>query len=189
MSERYAQDSRYTAASYFALVEQGLLSPRDRVELLEGVIVAEPPMDPAHASAITLAARAVERAVGDRALVRIQAPLIAGPFSVPEPDVAVVPGQPADYFHEHPTSALLVVEVSESSLQQDRLSKSRVYAGANVMEYWIANLRERCIEIFRDPDPTRRLYAQRSTAYRGELMRLVAFPDACVGVDELLPDD
>jgi Uma2 family endonuclease len=170
------------------LVTQGCLDARDRVELLEGVIVAEPPMDPPHASAITLVAKALQGVIRDRALVRVQAPFIAGPFSVPEPDVAVVPGAASDYYRAHPSTALLVVEASASSLPQDRLSKSRIYAGAAVPEYWIVNLRDQCVEIFRTPDHAKRGYAHRSTARCGERIVPVAFPDAGIAVRELLPD-
>lgn len=123
-------DRGYSVAAYFGLLRSGALSQDDRVELLDGVIVAEPPMDPPHASGISYVSDAVRRAVGDRALVRVQAPLVANPFSVPEPDLAVVAGDKAAYLEQHPTTALLVIEVSDSSLAQDRLSKSRIYAGA-----------------------------------------------------------
>lgn len=187
MSERYAEDSRYTVERYFGLVEQGVLGARDRVELLDGVIVAEPPMDPPHAAGITLVAQALEAVVQRRALIRVQAPFLVGPFSVPEPDVAVVPGTVADYFSQHPSTALLVVEISASTLQQDRLSKSRIYAGANVPEYWIVNLRDQLVEIFRAPDPAQRVYADRHSARRGERIVPVSFPDAHIGVDDIMP--
>jgi Uma2 family endonuclease len=79
------------------------------------------------------------------------------------------------------------VTVSDSSLPQDRLSKSRIYAGAAIPEYWIVNLRDDCVELFRAPDASRRVYAERRTVFRGERVRLVAFPDTSVAVDDLLP--
>jgi Uma2 family endonuclease len=173
--------------AYFGLVHDGILDEADRVELLDGVIVAEPPMDPPHASGISYATDAIQRAVCGRSLVRIQAPFIASPFSVPEPDVAVVTGAKGDYLDRHPSSALLVVEVSDSSLQQDRLSKSRIYAGAGVPEYWIVNLRDDRVEVFREPDAGQRLYGARAVARRGEQLELVALAGAVVAVDDLLP--
>src|SRR5262245_11638743 len=124
--------TRYSVEQYFDLVTQGVLQPDDRVELLEGIIVAEPPMDPPHASGITRVDKALRRTCGDRSVIRAQQPFIVGGYSVPEPDVAVVPGTEADYDRQHPTHALLVVEVSASSLPQDRLTKSRIYAAAQV---------------------------------------------------------
>lgn len=177
----------YSVSDYFELVRRGTLSEDDRVELLDGVIVAEPPMDPPHATGIALATRAVDRAVGDRALLRAQMPFLASPFSAPEPDVAIVPGVLADYVDRHPSVALLVVEVSASSLQQDRLSKSRIYAGAGVPDYWIVNLRDACVEVFRVPDVAQRIYAERRTLHRGEQLELVALPGTRVAVSDLLP--
>ena len=187
MTRPYATDSGYTVDAYFKLVDTGVLAADDRVELLDGVIVAEPPMDPPHATGITLVAHCFHQAVGNRATVRIQAPFIADPRSAPEPDIAIVTGSPEGYLHCHPSSALLVVEVFDSSLQQDRLSKSRIYAGARVTEYWIVNLRDDRIELFRAPDARRRVYGEQATAGRGDRLRLIALPDVTVAVDDLLP--
>ncbi|MDX2166978.1 MAG: Uma2 family endonuclease [Deltaproteobacteria bacterium] len=176
----------YSVDAYFCLVTDGLLDPRDRVELLDGVIVAEPPMEPPHASGIAATTEAINTAVSGRAAVRIQAPLIADPFSAPEPDIAVVVGTWRDYVERHPTTALLVVEVSDSSLQQDRLSKSRIYAGAGIPDYWIVNLRDDRVEVFRRPDATQRVYTERFVATRGETLALVALPGATVAVNDLL---
>jgi Uma2 family endonuclease len=187
MSEGYATDSRYTVEAYFDLVKRGLLDEDDRVELLEGVIVAEPPMDPSHACGIGLVAEALRTVSAGRALLRVQAPFLATAYSAPEPDVAVVPGGPRDYWDRHPTSALLVVEVSNTSLKQDRLSKSRIYAAAAIPEYWIVNLRDDCVEVFRSPDRARRVYVERHTVRRGERLTPVAFSDASIAVGAVLP--
>lgn len=187
MPDRYSMDSGYTVDAYFRLVDDGVLRADDRVELLDGVIVAEPPMDPPQATGITMVTEALRDALGGRALLRIQAPFIAGAHSVPEPDVAVVAGRAADYADHHPGDAFLVAEVSASSLPQDRLSKSRIYAGAGIPEYWIINLPDDCLEVFRAPDAVRRVYAERLIAQRGERLSLVAFPDVSVAIDDLIP--
>jgi len=180
-------DDRYTAERYFRLVEEGFLRPDDRVELLDGVIVAVPPSGPAHASAITRVAQALTLAVVPRATVRVQVPLVAGRLSVPEPDVAVVAGTPGDYDSTHPTTALLAVEASDSSLPQDRITKARIYAAARIPEYWIVNLREDSVEVLRAPDPAARSYGERRVAGRGERLALLALPGVSIAVDELLP--
>lgn len=187
MTKPYATDSGYTVDAYFKLVDAGVLQADDRVELLDGVIVAEPPMDPPHATGIAMVAEALRNAIGARALIRIQSPFIADLRSAPEPDVAVVSGRVMDYLDHHPSSALLVVEVSASSLPQDRLSKSRIYAGARVTEYWILNLRDDCIEVFRAPDAERRVYGERAIAQRGDRLQLVELPEVSVAVSDLLP--
>jgi Uma2 family endonuclease len=179
-------EERFTAERYFALVDEGVLSADDRVELLEGVIVAMAPQNPPHASTMASVAEALMRAVGKRAAVRSQAPLVVGALSVPEPDVAVVPGRQRDYANVHPTTALLVVEVAESSLIQDRLTKASIYAAAEIPEFWIINLRDNCVEIHRDPDARARRYRVSRIARRGERIRLVALP-VSVAVRTLLP--
>ena len=114
-----------------------MLEPDDRVELLDGVVVSAASPSPQGASAAARATHTLTASIGRRAVVRPRLPLIMGAYSVPEPDVAVVPGRLDDYDHDHPRSALLVVEVSDSSLKMDRLTKAMVYAAAGVPEYWI----------------------------------------------------
>lgn len=180
-------ETRYTSDRYFQLVDEGLLRPDDRVELLEGVIVAMAPQNPRHASAITRVQAALADAIGKRAVIRGQLPLVASAYSVAEPDVAIVPGQSSDYDSAHPTTALLVVEVADSSLAQDRLTKSAIYAGAEIPEYWLVNLRDDCVEILRSPDRQGRRYGESRIARRGERLALVALPGASVALDDLLP--
>jgi Uma2 family endonuclease len=176
----------YSVENYFRLVTTGELAPNDRVELLEGVIVAEPPQEPRHASAITRL-DALRKAIADRAVVRVQLPFLAGPFSAPEPDIAVVPGRAADYDLRHPTAALLIIEVADASLPQDRLSKQRIYAAAGCLEYWIVNLRDDCVEVYRAPDKAAGRYTQQRIARAGEHVDLVAFTDVRIAVDDIVP--
>lgn len=102
-----------------------------------------------------------------------------------EPDVAVVPGKPGDYRDAHPKTAVLVVEVAQSSLEYDRQVKGLVYAGANIPEYWLVNLEERCVEVYRDPAPEigyrwRRIYTP------GETLSCLQKPDSPINVSDLL---
>jgi Uma2 family endonuclease len=180
----------YTGGEYEALVEHGLLGPDDRVELLEGVIVTVSPQSPRHAAVVRFVEEALRAAIGGAAEIRSQMPLRAGSLSMPEPDVAVVPGRAADYLLSHPAEALLVVEVADTSLTQDRMTKERVYAAAGVTEYWIVDVAGDAIEVHQDPDPDGRHYRQRSIAHRGEVLSLVAFPDATVAAADMLgPSD
>jgi len=187
MSRDLIADEGYTVETYLALVEEGVLTPEDRVELLEGLIVARSPHTPEHAAAVYHAARTLELAIGDRAVVRGQLSLIAGTRSVPEPDVAVIAGSPRDFDHVHPRDAVLVMEVSGESLAADRLTKSRVYAGAGVPEYWIINLRDDCVEVYAEPDLEQRIYGHRSVRPRDGFVAMRAFPHVAIAVDDLLP--
>jgi Uma2 family endonuclease len=181
------EPTRFSVAAYFGLLETGVLTERDRVELLEGVIVAMTPMNPPHAGFVTKVSRALLGAVGARASVRTQCPLILRPRSVPEPDVAVVAGCDDDYLSAHPESALLAVEVADSSLPQDRLSKSRIYAQAAIPEYWIVNLRDGVLEVMRDPDPVAALYRDLRTLRAGDRIDVASLPGASIDVADMLP--
>lgn len=178
--------ARYTAARYLALADEGVLHPDDRVELLEGVICSMSPHDPLHASGVRRAYEAIHAAVGTRGVVSVQLPLVVSGDSVPEPDVAIVPGRTSDYDDAHPTTALLVVEVADSSLATDRLTKGAIYAAAGIAEYWIVNLREDVVEVMRDPDGEAGRYRRIERVGRDGHLSLVAF-GASVAVDELLP--
>jgi Uma2 family endonuclease len=171
---------------YLELVETGVLGRDDRVELLEGVIVAMTPQNPPHAATVARVDRALQHAIGERAHVRPQLSLVLR-RSVPEPDLAVVPGSPDDYEASHPRTALLVIEVADTSLKQDRLSKARIYAAAGIPEYWIVNLRDEVVEVMRDPDPEAARYRAVRSAARGERLELVALPGAALDAAELLP--
>src|SRR5436309_11692776 len=182
-----AVPARWPAEQYLRLVDQGVLAPDDRVELLEGVIVAMAPQNEPHAAGVRRVARALFRAVGDRAVVQVQLSLISGRHSVPEPDAAVLPGTIADYDRAHPRTALLVVEVADTSLKQDRITKRAIYAAAGIPEYWIVNVRDDCVEVRRQPEPGERRYASTAIARRGERIELAALPVVTVVVDDLLP--
>jgi Uma2 family endonuclease len=159
------------------------------VELLEGVIVAMTPSDPPHAAIVQIVAAAIRAALRPGVVERVQASLIVGGRSVPEPDVAVVPGAHLDYLHRHPDRALLAVEVSESSLAQDRLSKSRIYAAGGVPEYWIVNLRHGVLEVMRDPDRAAAVYHSTERLGRDARIRPVAYESAEIEVADLLPPE
>lgn len=181
------QPDRYTVTKYFAMVEEGLIAPDDRVELLEGIIVAMPPHTPLHAFGVRRVQRALAAALGPDVLISVQLPVVASETSVPEPDVTVLSGREEQYMFSHPTKALLVVEVAQSSLPQDRLTKSRIYARARIAEYWIVNLRDHAVEWFCTPDADARVYRENGVAKQDDRLPLVSFPHAVVTAADLLP--
>jgi len=183
-----AASKRLTVKQYLALTTRGVLAEEDRVELLEGVVVAMAPRTARHDAAVNHVFRALLRAVGSRATLRCQSSLVLPPASVPEPDVVMAVGDDHAYDHAHPTDALLVVEVAESSLPQDRLTKAAIYAARGVQDYWIVNLRDDTVEIRRRPDRRGRRYRRVTTARRGDTIDLAAFTDVRIEVDSLLPD-
>jgi Uma2 family endonuclease len=179
--------ARWTAEQYLRLVDRGVLGPDDRVELLEGVIVSMAPQNVPHAAGVMRATHVLTLAVADRAVVRPQLSFIAGKYSVPEPDLAVIAGGLDACDQAHPRDALLIVEVSDSSLKQDRLTKAPMYAAAGLPEYWIVNLRDGVVEVRRDPEPKQRRYRSIAIRRRGDSIEPVALPGVRIAVHDLLP--
>jgi len=165
------------------LVELGSFED-ERIELLEGVLVRMNPQRAAHASVVSRLGQYFGRVLADRAVVRQHSPLALSDDSEPEPDVALV--APGDYARAHPAAALLVVEVSESSLRKDREVKAAVYAAAGVPEYWIVNLVDRVFEVHRGPRPRERLFASVTTHDATASVSPLAFPDVIVAVGDFV---
>lgn len=137
---------------YHRMIQTGILTEDDPVELLEGRLVTKMPKSPAHRAATRLTQKALERIVPSGWYVDAQEP-ITTEDSEPEPDVMVVQGDTRQYLNRHPgpQDLALVVEVSDTSLQHDRTAKKRLYAVAAISVYWIVNLLEKQIEVYADP--------------------------------------
>jgi Uma2 family endonuclease len=181
---------RWTRREYDRMAEAGLFGRGERVELLEGQIISVTPRQSPHSACIGLIDGALRQAFGPSYWIHVQLPLIVDPDSEPEPDLAVVPGSPRDYVHDHPHTAVLVVEVADSTLAKDRTYKTRIYARAGIQEYWIVNLAERCVEVCRDPMiSSGQAGSYRSSQKLGPSDRLapLAAPEAIIPVTELLP--
>ena len=144
---------RWTRVEYDRLIDLGVFQPGDPIELIGGELMVAEPQGAPHYTSIRKTARALERVFGPAWEVRTQGPIGLDEGSEPEPDVAVVPGEPEDYGSAHPSRADLVVEVSESSLAFDRGHKGSVYARAGILDYWIVNLVDRVLEVYREPAP------------------------------------
>src|SRR6266478_1516710 len=142
---------RWTRREYDRLIEQGFLHEDEPVELVGGQLIVAEPQGSAHAVGVSVVARALGRAFGPGWYVMVQLPIALDEESEPEPDVAVVPGDPRDYREGHPSRPVLVVEVAESTLSFDRRDKGSLYARAGLPEYWIVNLVERVLEVYRIP--------------------------------------
>src|SRR5262245_8286115 len=143
---------RFTRAEYDRLTELGIFQSGEEIELLGGQLIVAEPQGAAHYTAIVKTTRALTAAFGDGWYVRAEGPIGLDDDSEPEPDVAVVPGSPDDYYsRSHPSRPVLTVEVSESSLAVDRVRKGSLYARARLTEYWVLNLVDRVLEVYREP--------------------------------------
>jgi Uma2 family endonuclease len=182
---------QWRRAEYDRLVDLGVFEG-EPVELIGGQLVVAEPQGAYHASAISKVDYALRPAIPEGWFVRLQAPVSLDDESEPEPDLAVVVGRPGDYQSNHPGLPVLVIEVSQSSLDFDRTRKGSLYARAQVQEYWIVNLIDAVLEVYREPE--RDAGAPFAWRYRS-VTRLAApadvapaaFPDARIAVAHLLP--
>ncbi len=142
----------WTSEEYYRLAAAGAFEGQ-RVQLVEGGIIERSPQSGPHAAVIEMVVAALQRVLPAGLAVRVQAPLDLGAPSQPEPDVAVVSGPPRDRIRGHPKKAVLVVEVSDTTLRYDRREKASLYAKARIPEYWVLNLVDNRLEVHRDPGP------------------------------------
>src|SRR5262245_38635698 len=141
-----------TRDEFYQMLERGEFDGK-RVELIDGVVVEMAPQKNFHAAGVTLTGIALRQVFGHGYWVREQSTLDLSPKFVPDPGVAVVVGSPKNPSANNPTSALLVVEVSETSLHDDRTDKASLYVTAGITDYWIVNLIDRQVEVHRSPQP------------------------------------
>jgi Uma2 family endonuclease len=185
------QSRLWTKDEYYQMAELGWFVGQ-RVELLEGEIVVFSPQKPEHYTTVDRVAAVLEACFSTGFCVRRQGPLDLGAVTEPEPDVAAVVGSREDYRDHHPTTAVLVVEVSDTSLGYDRGRKASLYARAGIADYWIVNLVDGQLEIRRDPVPDASQhygfgYAHETIHTAPDSVAPLAAPRAAIAVADLLP--
>lgn len=190
-AQAYPQSHHWTREEYYAVADTGIFANR-RVELIDGTIVDMSPHKARHAGVISLAQRALIRALGEDANIRIQLPLTISKDNEPEPDVAWVAASIQDCLSDHPATARLVVEIADTSLAFDRGHKAHLYALAGVEDYWVVNLNDNNVDVFRSPTPDPAApfghrYAERRTLRKGDTIAPLAKADATIAIADLLP--
>ena len=180
---------RFTRAEYDQLTARGFFHEDEPIELLEGLLVVREPESSRHAAVVGLVRAALERAFGPRYHVRDTKPVALDDASEPAPDLAVVPGRFRDYLDAHPSMPVLLVEVAQSSLAKDRLRKARLYARAGLTDYWIVNLVDEVLEVYREPVRSAGRWKYRSVRFLrpGAVVSPLAAPRARIRVADLLP--
>jgi len=192
MTDGEIRARRLTRAELEQLVDPSVVPPGEALELIGGELVSAERQSPGHYAAIRKTARALVTAFGPGWDVRQEGPLVLDDESEPEPDVAVVPGQPEDYVVAHPSRAVLAVEVAESSLRVDRLHKGSLYARAGLADYWVLNLVARVLEVYREPiadaaSPFGWRYARREALDVTAQVTPLAAPGSSISVSRLFP--
>ena len=183
---------RFTLAEYHRLIELGFLTEDDRVELIQGELIQMAAKGTQHSVCNTKLFHELDRLVGDKAVVRGQEPIILPTDSEPEPDIAIAQGQADDYLSNHPQpkNILLVIEVSDSTLNYDQNTKLALYAEGGISDYWIINLVANQLERYSQPyqDAQGKFgYRTRQIALRHESATLPSFPDLSLELDRVFP--
>jgi Uma2 family endonuclease len=183
---------RWTKDEYFRLSEEGYFNDR-RVELIGGEIIEMAAQYNPHSTGVWLVQVALQAAFGPNYFPRGQATLDLSPHGCPDPDVALVAGTPRSYVGQPvPTTALLVVEVADSSLNYDRNTKGSLYAAGGITDYWIVNIPDHQLEVYRQPiadasEPFGSRYANVAILKAGDFVSPLAAPAAQIPVADLIP--
>jgi Uma2 family endonuclease len=176
----------FTVAEYYRMAEVGILDPEARLELLEGEIVEMSPVGVRHVNCVNRANNLFARRLGERAIVSVQNPLQLSEYTEPQPDVVLL--KPSDDFYAQKKisweDAILVIEVSDTTLRHDRDRKLPLYAKAGVSELWIEDLKHDTIFVYRDPGP--KTYASALAFCRGDSINVAAFADITFKVEDLI---
>jgi len=143
---------RWTRLEYERLIELGVFRTDERLELLDGLLVVREPQGSRHAGTIRRVLAALRRTLGDDWQIDSQLPIALDDDSEPEPDISVVPRDPGAYIDAHPSRAVLVVEIAESSYRTDREHKASLYARAGIADYWIVDVVHGILEVHREPE-------------------------------------
>jgi Uma2 family endonuclease len=175
-----------TVDEFNHLIETGFFGPEERVELINGELITMAPIGHEHAGQVKRSVRVLGGLTGERALLSVQDPIELQFWGEPQPDVILLRPRADDYSRANPTAAdvLLLIEVADSSLAHDRDVKGLMYAQAGIADYWIVNLVDEHLLIFREPTPTG--YASVQTLTRGDSVTLQAFPDLTISVSDIL---
>jgi len=186
---------RFTVDEYYRMAEAGILSPEERVELIDGEILQLSPIGDRHQACVDRLNQLFVRRVGDAAIVRVQGPIRLDDHTEPEPDLALLRPRPDFYASGHPLpqDVLLVIEVADTSVAYDRQIKLPRYAHAGIPEVWLLILADpgdpgagqaSSLEAYREPSPHGYRSVRRYVL--GERLAPQALPDLSCSVDELL---
>ncbi len=174
----------FTVDEFHRMCEAGVFDDDERVELLEGSIVVMSGQNPPHAGIIQRLTQWLILQLGGAYSVRCQLPVMLGGGSEPVPDLAVAPADGRETA-THPGTALLVIEVSDTTLRKDRGPKLALYARFGIPEYWIVNVKNSTVEVYRDPDPEAGRYRTMLTLSKDASLSPTSVPGVTISLAEL----
>jgi Uma2 family endonuclease len=177
----------WTVDEYHQLIDKGVFHPEERVELIAGQIIQMSPKGTAHTSATRRTSNVLRNFLGNRASVYTQDPIQLNNNSEPEPDLSVVRFDPLDYSQQHPTAAdvYLIIEVADTSLTYDTEIKAKLYAEAGITDYWVLDVSDRRLIVFREPH--QQGYQSQVILNEQQAITPLAFPDLAIAITDILP--
>jgi Uma2 family endonuclease len=184
-SARLPTDLRLiTTTEYHQMAAAGILTADEKVELIAGQIIQKMPKGPTHSAICKRMEKLLEQRLGEHVLVRLQDPIQLDTYSEPEPDLAIVQPSADFYAEQHPRVAetYFIIEVADTTLNRDLGLKADLYAAAGILDYWVVNIANQQLHIFRDPQPDG---YQRQLILRGQQsLSPLAFPDSSITVQD-----
>jgi Uma2 family endonuclease len=182
---RLALPHRFTREDYHAMIEAGILSEDDRVELIAGEIVAQMPIGTAHAAMVKRLNQLFTALARGRCIVSVQDPVALDAFNEPEPDLALLRPRPDFYANSHPASEdiFLIVEVADTSLAFDREEKILLYAAAGIASVWLVDLVAKSLSVYGRPGPAG--YAEVTSHRGGDTITIPGLADTSLTLSEL----
>ena len=186
------QAKRFTLEEYHRLGEIGFFHEDDRIELIRGEIIQMSAKGTLHETCLRNLLRELPRLVGDRATLQSQAPIVLPSNSEPEPDFTIVQNRDDNYLSAHPvpSDVLLVIEVSDSSLDYDKNVKLPLYAEGGIPDYWIFNLIDNWLEVCSEPSELsqgRFDYLNKRLVLPNQSIALPCFPDLFLDLTKVFP--
>ena len=176
-----------TIDDYHRMIETGIIHEGERIELISGQIFNMAAKGTRHTVATTRLLRELLAFIGQRAIVRCQEPITMPDNSEPEPDIAIARWRDDEYLDSHPVPAdiILVIEVADSTIGFDRNTKAPLYATAGISEYWIVNLIDNRLEIYRQPEGS--IYARIEIITPPKSISLPQFSDLVLHTSDFFP--
>jgi Uma2 family endonuclease len=179
----------WTVEEYHRMAEAGIFDEDERVELLQGKIIWMSAIGTAHRSAVGRTNKYLQKHLGDnnKAWISIQDPIKLDDYSEPEPDIAVVKIDPLDYADHHPTpdEVYLVIEVADTTFKKDCETKGKAYAAAGMIDYWVLDVINRQLHVFREPSGNG--YKSEVVLKENDIISPFNFPDLSINILEILP--
>lgn len=185
-SSEEVRKHRTNLTEWHKMGEAGIFPPESHLELINGEILEMAPIGSNHAGHVKRLIKLFSNLIPDDVISSVQDPLQLNDLSEPEPDYMLLRADADFYSTRHPTAddVLLLIEVADSSLMYDRVQKQRLYASHNIPEYWLVNLNDNCLEVYRQPHGER--YTGKATLRRGDHIELTQLTDIMLEVADIL---